>query len=425
MLAVGVTAAAIAFVTVRTEPALATLGGAAIREHDFQRYLALGNPPARVAEIRSDPALRSAALEAYLDARAIREKARRVGIDQELRFKKAVELMEMKTLAQLFTERHRDALVRETTVSPADLREQYEQHKSEFPIEPRFSAHHLLVYVKGNPAFPDKGLTDALARKKADEALARLRAGATWQDIAKRYSDDVGTQQSAGLLRDRQFGYFAPEVEQVLRKQALHQPSDVIKTVFGYYVVEVSERTPEGAVRPFEQVSETLMQRRTEELRQKARLAFMSPIQRELGFSVSDAAKRDVSLLDENAIAPDQVLAQVAHRPVTEADFRWFCNDALMPSQRQSAFSRPGARQSMLDSFLDMRLLEAKARKDGLTQTPEFRARQVAANELLLLEFLQQRDKVGPAHERWNSDEERMRAERAYLDRVRTQVGLH
>ena len=415
-----------ALVVAATQPPLATLGKQPIRESDFQRYLARTQSPQRVAEIRRDARLRAEALNAYLDVRAIARKAEKVGVDRNERFRKAVELAQMKILAQLLSARHRDLILKRAAVSPAEVRAYYEHHKHEFQLEPRFTAHHLLVYVTGNPAFPDQGLSDAAARRKTSEAQAQLRSGKSWQEVAQRYSDDVGTRQSGGLLLDRQFGYFAPEVEQALRTQPLGKPSDIIRTVFGYHVVEVKERIDEGTLKPFEAVSEMLKARLTQERMAEARIAFMTPLWNELGFRRTEAAtaRRDAPLLDETAVPPDEVLAYLAGKPITESDFRWFCNDALLPSQRPGVYSRSGARRAMLDSFLDMRVLQAKALKERLDTTPEYRSHQAAAEEQLLREFLEQHDQFNPRNRRWSSPEERQRAERAYLNRVRAEVEL-
>lgn len=377
-----------------------------------------------VAQTSGEPDRSRPSLDADLDHRAIAEMAHRLGNDRAQRFLKAVELMEMRLLAQRVTELHRDAIVTQSAVSPAMLRDYYEQHKKEFTEEPRFTAHHLLVYVKGNPAFPERGLSDARARAKAMEALASLRAGKGWREVAQRYSDDVATQLREGLIRDRQFGYFAPELERALRTQALGRPGEVIKTLFGYYVVEVVERTTENVPRPFEEVTELLRERLTQQLSRDAREAFMTPIWREVGFVLTAAGQSEAALSDEKAIAPDTILAEIAGKPITESDFRWFCNDALLPSQRMSVYSRPGARKNMLGGYLDMLVLAAKAKRDHLDRAPEFIRSRKAMAESLLLEFLQQAEPTRRVPQPKAADAERRSAEPPYLARNGAERGL-
>lgn len=403
---------------------LATLEGKLIYEADFQQYLRRTSSPERLAELQRSASDRQGALDEYLDTLAIVTKARRAGIGEEVRFKKALELMEMKALSQLVIERHRDRLRKAAEVPRAELKAFYERHKAELVEEPRFTAHHVLVYVEGNPAFPEKGLADQLARARAEKALLALRAGERWEVVARSFSDEVPTNQHAGLIRDAQFGYFAPEMEQAVRSQALGRPGNVIRSAFGYHVLEVVERTLERAPQPFERVKEMLTDRLARARAEKARVAVMAPIAREVGFKMTEAGTRDVPLLDEKAVAPDEVLAEVGGRKVLESDFRWFLKDAVVPEQRTSAYARPSARSGMLGSYLDMLVLEAKARKDGLDRTESFELRRTSMQESLLTEFMRARDRVGPFCGCQQTDEARHAAQREYSERVRAEMGL-
>jgi len=408
----------------KSDKTLATLGGRAISESDFQRYLASAYAPEQLVEIRQNPARRQAALDAYFDSLAIATKARQQGLDKELRFKKAVELMEVKTLAHLVSERYRGRIIAETQVPPDAVKRYYEEHKGDYTSEPRFTAHYLLVYVKGNPAFPEKGLGAVQARAKANAALRRLRSGASWDTIAQAYSDDVATNQKAGLIRDGQFGYFAPEVEQAIRTQTLGKPGDVVRSAFGYHVVEVESRIVDKTPEPFEKVEQTIALRLAQAHAAEVHKSFIDPIAAEVGFTLGEAAKRDVPLLNQEAVALNEILAEVAGRKVLESDFHWFLKDALIPRQRMPAYARPGARKGMLSSFLDMVILEAKARKDGLDKTPDFIRNRVMMEQSLLVEFMQERDKAGPFGECQESTEARKEAEKRYFMSVRAEVGL-
>jgi len=403
---------------------IATLDGQSIREGDFRRYLENAYLPTELGQIRGDPSRRKDALNAYLDARAIAAKAHKQGIDQELRFKKAVELLDVKILSQLVTERNRNRIVQATQVSSDEVKRFYEEHKGEYMVRPSFTAHHLLVYVQGNPAFPDQGLSEAKARARASEALRKLRGGASWALIAAKYSDDVATNQRGGLLREAQFGFFAPEVERAVRTQALGQPGDLVKSAFGYHVLQVESRVLEETPEPFEKVERFLIERLSQDRTAEARKLFIEPIAAEVGLKLMDAAKRDAFLLDENAVPPDSVLAEVGGKKILESDFRWFLKDALIPAQRTTAYARPGARQAMLTSFLDMLVLEAKARKARIDKSPEFLCQRFAMEQGLLLEFLQERDKVGPFCQCQETPEARQASQKRYFASMRAEMRL-
>jgi peptidyl-prolyl cis-trans isomerase C len=407
----------------RRESALAKLGDVVIRESDFRRYVKSAYAPDEAARIAQAPSERQRVLDEYLSSLAVAAKAHREGIDREPRFLKAIELADLKIPSQMISERNRDRIVHDSQASPDEVRAYYEEHKIELGTRPRFTIRQLLVYTKGNPAFPDKGLSDAEARAKIEKGLRRLRAGQPWDVVARTFSDDLATNARGGLIRDGQFGYFPPEVERAVRTQELGRPGEPIKTLFGYHVLQVEERIPEGP-RPFDEVKATLAEQLSERRAEEARERFLMPLREEAGLEVTDAGRRDGFLLDDRAVAPESVLARVGGKDVLESDFQWFVKDALVPEQRAGVYSRPGARQNMLRTYLDMLVLQVKAGKEGVDNTPEFAHRQFVMRQKLLLEFVQQRDKAGPFCNCGSSEDERRRADAVYFRRLRDDVGL-
>lgn len=403
---------------------IAELNGMIIRERDFQRYVKNAYSAEQLGRIRADAERRRVALDEYLDAVVVAAKTHKLGIDKEPRFKKAVELLDLKILSHLLTERNRSWLVAATQVSAADLRRYYDQHKEDYLVPPSFTARQLLIYVRGNPAFPDKGRNDTEALAEAKAALRRLRGGASWDVVAKSCSDDVGTNNKGGLIRDGRFGYFAPEVEQAVRTQPLGQLGEVVRSAFGYHVVQVESRVLDARPEPFEKLEHRLADRLAEAHTADARKVFIDPIAREVGLKLADAAQRDVPLLDEDAVGPDEVLAEIAGKTVRESDFRWFLKDALIPDQRPAAYTKPHARRDMLASFLDMLVLAAKARKEGIDHTPEFVSQQLAMEQQLLLEFLQKQDKAGPFCECGDAPEAQQESRKRYLASVCAEMHL-
>jgi len=150
----------------------------------------------------------------------------------------------------------------------------------------------------------------------------------------------------------------------------------------------------------------------------------MTPISKAVGFQLAEAGKRDVSLLDPKAVAPEEVLAVIGGTKILERDFQWFLRDALLPSQRKSAYNRPGTRLGMLSSYLDMLVLAQQARAEGLHKTPEYLRTHTTLKNNLTAEFLQQRDHVNLRTQGVDSEEERQRALRKYLDQTRADVKL-
>jgi hypothetical protein len=402
---------------------LATVGGRIIGEADFQHHLAQAVPAERRAAIARDPSERRLALQEFLDDTAVLEKARQVGIPRDAAFVKAVALLEMKTLAHLMTDRGRELILQHSQVTAAEVEARYHAHKNELLVEPRFSLRQILVYVEGNAAFPERGLSDVKAKAKAAKALAALARGTSWAAAVKTFSDEPGND-GKGLIRDGRFGYFAKEVEAAIRTQPIGRPGKPFRSLFGYHVIEVVDRILEGQPKPFDEVKRMLEGQLRDEHGARARAIFMAPIEAEIGLHITPVGKSEASLLDPTAVPADAILAAVGNRQVSESDFQWFLKDAWLPSQRRAAFARPGARQGMLRSFLDMLVLEAKARKDGVAHSQVFLRERSVMEERLLAEFMRERDKMGVLCDCGNTEEERRASLRAYFDRTRGEVGL-
>jgi hypothetical protein len=405
------------------EVPLATLGPRVLREADFREHLAAGRSAEEAAAVARDPAARREALEAWLDAVALAARGRQLGVDREPRFEKARELAARKLLAQLAAERHREQL-EGAPVTEEDLRREHARRREDLAVEPWFTARHLVVYAEGNPAFPERGRPDAEARARAEAALARLRAGEGWAAVARAWSDEPGTREQGGLLRDARFEHFAPEVARAARTQPLGVPGAPFRSAFGWHVVEVEARALARTPRPFEEVRAQLAEGLASRRAAAARETFLARARSLVGLRLREAAWSDAPLAQEHAVAPASVLAEVDGRELRESDFRWFLKDALLPSRRADAWARPGARRALLAAFLELEVLAAAAGREGLDRSEAFARRLALAEDALLREFTEAREGGGPAGGCSAGGPGREAERRAFLDRVRERVGL-
>ena len=403
---------------------VAKLGEKSIRESDFDFFLQGMFPPEERAALRTNAVARAEALDAYLDLLVLSAKARRDKIDQSPTFQKARELMQMKLLAQILTERERERFMQAAVVTDQELRDYYDQHPEKFPLPASFTVRQVIVYVKGNPAFPEKGRDADEAAATAKKALARLRAGESWDIVAKECSDDKNTGQRGGLLEDGRFGYFPKEMEIAIRQQEIGKPGDVVKTDFGYHVLQVEQRTVEGQRQPFEKVKDIIANDVASEKVATAHRAYLEPIRVAVNLQETSLATKDTFVLTPPNIKSNDMIATIQGKPVYQADFEWFARDAFRMEQREQAFSRPGARISMVKTFLNMKALEAHARQQGLDKTTDFQAVTQVEELKLLGEFLQERDKTTPWSLPGETPEDKQLALEKYLNGLRAEVGL-
>lgn len=134
------------------------------------------------------------------------------------------------------------------------LREFYESNASKYAVPEERKARHILIQV-GEGA--DKATIEA-ARKKAEDLLAKIKAGASFSELAKKYSDDPGSAQQGGDL-----GYFArgvmdPAFEKAAFSLKVGEVSEPVRTSFGFHLIKL-EAIRESRAKKFEDVRNELV----------------------------------------------------------------------------------------------------------------------------------------------------------------------
>lgn len=104
--------------------------------------------------------------------------------------------------------------------------------------------HHevLKTYVRHILVKQDASMTEAQAEKQINNLYQQLKAGASFAEIAKQHSMDIGSAANGGDL-----GWVTPEellpaFSEVMTELALNTISKPVKTGFGWHLIEVLER---------------------------------------------------------------------------------------------------------------------------------------------------------------------------------------
>jgi peptidyl-prolyl cis-trans isomerase D len=121
--------------------------------------------------------------------------------------------------------------------SPQEIQTYYNAHQSEYQVPEQARSRHILVKVAPN-ADPK---TDAAAKAKAEDIAKQLRNGGSWTDLAKKNSDDPGSKDLGGELGFAQRGRMVPEFDKAIFENKINDIA-VVKSQFGYHVVQVEER---------------------------------------------------------------------------------------------------------------------------------------------------------------------------------------
>jgi peptidyl-prolyl cis-trans isomerase SurA len=125
-------------------------------------------------------------------------------------------------------------------VTTNDVAEFYNTYKDSLTEVPEtYTISHIYIVPK-----PDSSV-DRQTFLKAKVVLDSLRAGGEFTDFAKRYSSDA-TAASGGDLGWSKRGDFVPEFEEVLFALKEGQISDVVKTQYGYHIIQMIGRRGES-----------------------------------------------------------------------------------------------------------------------------------------------------------------------------------
>jgi peptidyl-prolyl cis-trans isomerase D len=134
-------------------------------------------------------------------------------------------------------------------ISDADVQAYYNQHQSQYQVKEQVKVRHILIAV---PAGADSK-TDAAAKAKAEELLKQIKNGGNFADLASKNSDDPGSKTQGGELGWLDRGRTVPEFDKVAFSLNPGQISDVIKTQFGYHILQVEDKKT-AHLRPLSEV---------------------------------------------------------------------------------------------------------------------------------------------------------------------------
>jgi len=134
-------------------------------------------------------------------------------------------------------------------ISDSDVQAYYNQHQAQFQVKEQVKVRHILIAV---PSGADSK-ADAAAKAKAEDLLKQIKGGGNFADLASKNSDDPGSKTAGGELGWLDRGRTVPEFDKVAFSLAPGQTSDVVKTQFGYHILQVEEKKT-AHLRPLSEV---------------------------------------------------------------------------------------------------------------------------------------------------------------------------
>jgi parvulin-like peptidyl-prolyl isomerase len=137
------------------------------------------------------------------------------------------------------------------TVSDAEVQKFYDDHPQEFEEPEMVHVRHIL-FMTIDPQTREPLADDVVAAKLklANDVLAKARGGADFGKLAEQYSDDTTTKESGGDLppfaratSDPRHA-MVPEFEAAAFSLTNNQISDLVKTVYGYHIIQLVNKVP-------------------------------------------------------------------------------------------------------------------------------------------------------------------------------------
>ena len=167
--------------------------------------------------------------------------------------------------------------------SPSDAamesyaRNLYQANLAKFEQPAQTRARHILLANSGPESL-----------NKAKELVAKIRAGAPFEEMAKAHSTDTGSASRGGDL-----GFFGagkmvrPFEEAVDALKTPGQISEPVESQFGYHIIKLEERRPKGH-KPFDEVKAQLATEARTALLNESRMQKVESLHK--GFTYDNAA---------------------------------------------------------------------------------------------------------------------------------------
>ncbi len=148
-----------------------------------------------------------------------------------------------------YIEINRDDVANTIEISEEILNEYYLESQSRYMQDEQRQARHILI-LSGDDA--------AAAEAKAQDLIARIQAGESFEELAAEHSGDGTTASQGGDLGVRTRTQLSDELGSAVFTMAAGELSGPIKSEFGFHIVRLDEILAQGPL-PLEQVRGELL----------------------------------------------------------------------------------------------------------------------------------------------------------------------
>ncbi len=135
-------------------------------------------------------------------------------------------------------------------VTDAQLHQLYNDRQADYQVPERVQARHILLKSDAS--------NDAAVKAKAQDLLKQIKGGGDFARLAKDKSEDTGSAVNGGELGWIVRGQTVPEFEKSAFSLKVGETSDLVKTQYGYHIIQV-EAHDQAHLKPFDEVKGELI----------------------------------------------------------------------------------------------------------------------------------------------------------------------
>jgi peptidyl-prolyl cis-trans isomerase D len=189
-------------------------------------------------------------------------------------------------------------------VSDAEIQQYYQSHQKDYQVDDQVKVRHILIKVDGNDP-----KADAAAKAKAQHILDELHHGGDFAKLAKENSDDPGSKEQGGELGFIKHGVTVPEFDQAAFALQPGQTSGLVRTKFGYHIIQ-SEEKQTAHTRPLDEVKPEILALLTRQKEGQQLQAFAQQLAAEAQKSglAATAAAHHLQLVTTDYVSQSSVL---------------------------------------------------------------------------------------------------------------------
>jgi peptidyl-prolyl cis-trans isomerase D len=158
-------------------------------------------------------------------------------------------------------------------VTHDELQSYYNQHRDQYRVAEQAKVSHILIKTPlpgPDGKVDEKGVAEA--QRRAEDLLKQLKAGAKFEDLARKYSEDPGSAKEGGSLGWIGKGRTVPEFEKAAFSLPKGQISDLVKSSYGFHIIRVDDRQ-DAHMKTLEEVKDqiepNLKQQKAQQIAQK------------------------------------------------------------------------------------------------------------------------------------------------------------